>query len=279
MPFAILILVALLVGLAAWLAASSYPAGHRASATGEPATDASAAAAEELVADDGAPSVARADAARPARPGDGDRSGAHARARRRRPRRPPRRRARLPDAFERHARLARPERRRVGRRPRHALVDAPAAARHRSREHARRDRVDRRRRRRVEMLRVPNVWIVPFLLTVVVGEILLVNTVKQLLDRVRPTFNPIAETLGPSFPSGHSATAAALYAGGRARPRAATVAAHAGDARRAALSRSRSVWPAAASCSACTGSPTSSRVSRSAGRGSRCARSRSAAGS
>jgi len=27
-----------------------------------------------------------------------------------------------------------------------------------------------------------------------------------------PTFNPIAETLGPSFPSGHSATAAALYA-------------------------------------------------------------------
>ena len=41
---------------------------------------------------------------------------------------------------------------------------------------------------------------------------MLVNTVKQLLDRVRPTFNPIAETLGPSFPSGHSATAAALYA-------------------------------------------------------------------
>ena len=38
------------------------------------------------------------------------------------------------------------------------------------------------------------------------------NTIKQLLDRVRPTFNPITETLGPSFPSGHSATAAALYA-------------------------------------------------------------------
>jgi membrane-associated phospholipid phosphatase len=29
---------------------------------------------------------------------------------------------------------------------------------------------------------------------------------------VRPTFNPAAATLGPSFPSGHSATAAALYA-------------------------------------------------------------------
>jgi membrane-associated phospholipid phosphatase len=28
---------------------------------------------------------------------------------------------------------------------------------------------------------------------------------------VRPEFNPIAETLGPSFPSGHSATAAAFF--------------------------------------------------------------------
>lgn len=64
----------------------------------------------------------------------------------------------------------------------------------------------------VEMIRLPNRWIAPFLITVVVGEVLLVNTVKQLLDRVRPTFNPITETLGPSFPSGHSATAAALYA-------------------------------------------------------------------
>jgi membrane-associated phospholipid phosphatase len=62
------------------------------------------------------------------------------------------------------------------------------------------------------MLRAPNRWIPPFLITVVVGEVVLVNTVKQLLHRVRPTFNPIAETLGPSFPSGHSATAAALYA-------------------------------------------------------------------
>ena len=29
---------------------------------------------------------------------------------------------------------------------------------------------------------------------------------------MRPTFNPAAATLGPSFPSGHSATAAAFYA-------------------------------------------------------------------
>ncbi len=64
----------------------------------------------------------------------------------------------------------------------------------------------------VEMIRAPNRWVPPFLLTVVVGEVVVVNIVKQLLDRVRPTFNPVAATLGPSFPSGHSATAAALYA-------------------------------------------------------------------
>ena len=64
----------------------------------------------------------------------------------------------------------------------------------------------------VEMIRVPNKWIPPFLITVVVGEVVIVNTVKHVLDRVRPTFNPIAAHLGPSFPSGHSATAAALYA-------------------------------------------------------------------
>ena len=64
----------------------------------------------------------------------------------------------------------------------------------------------------VEMIRLPNRWIAPFLITVVVGEVVIVNTVKHLLHRVRPTFNPIAAHLGPSFPSGHSATAAALYA-------------------------------------------------------------------
>ena len=63
----------------------------------------------------------------------------------------------------------------------------------------------------VEYVRVPNRWIPVFLLTVIVGEVVLVNSIKELLHRVRPTFNPIAETLGPSFPSGHSATAAAFY--------------------------------------------------------------------
>ena len=63
-----------------------------------------------------------------------------------------------------------------------------------------------------EFVRIPNKWVPVFLISVVVGEIVLVTTIKQLLDRVRPSFNPAAATLGPSFPSGHSATAAALYA-------------------------------------------------------------------
>jgi undecaprenyl-diphosphatase len=36
--------------------------------------------------------------------------------------------------------------------------------------------------------------------------------IKHLADRARPTLNPLAATLGPSFPSGHSSTSAAFYA-------------------------------------------------------------------
>lgn len=64
----------------------------------------------------------------------------------------------------------------------------------------------------LEYRRIPNRWVPVFLITAVTGEIVLVNTIKEILDRVRPTFNPIAETLGPSFPSGHSGLAAAFYA-------------------------------------------------------------------
>lgn len=64
----------------------------------------------------------------------------------------------------------------------------------------------------LEYRRIPNKWMPVFLVTAVAGEIVLVNTIKEILDRVRPAFNPIAETLGPSFPSGHSGLAAAFYA-------------------------------------------------------------------
>ena len=74
-----------------------------------------------------------------------------------------------------------------------------------------------------ETIRAPSRWIAPFVLVVILGQNLITNGLKEVFDRLRPTINPIAETLGPSFPSGHSATAAAFYAAaalvlGRRRP-------------------------------------------------------------
>lgn len=63
----------------------------------------------------------------------------------------------------------------------------------------------------VEYVRRPSHWIAPFLLLVVVGQIYLTLGLKEALDRVRPQFSPVAATLGPSFPSGHSALAAAFF--------------------------------------------------------------------
>ena len=63
-----------------------------------------------------------------------------------------------------------------------------------------------------ETIRERTPWVVVFLIAVMGGEEILSTTVKDLVDRLRPTFNPAAATLGPSFPSGHSATAAAFYA-------------------------------------------------------------------
>jgi membrane-associated phospholipid phosphatase len=55
-------------------------------------------------------------------------------------------------------------------------------------------------------------WGFLFLATVLAGEELAMHGVKDLVARVRPTLNPAAASLGPSFPSGHSSTAAAFYA-------------------------------------------------------------------
>jgi undecaprenyl-diphosphatase len=63
----------------------------------------------------------------------------------------------------------------------------------------------------VAYARRPSRWILPFLTFVVAGQVLLTNGIKDVLDRVRPEFNEIAATLGPSFPSGHSAGAAAFW--------------------------------------------------------------------
>lgn len=64
----------------------------------------------------------------------------------------------------------------------------------------------------VEMIRRPSRWLPAFLIAAVVGQALMSMLVKDLVDRVRPTANPIAHTLGPSFPSGHTTGAAACFA-------------------------------------------------------------------
>ena len=97
----------------------------------------------------------------------------------------------------------------------------------------------------METVRTRSRWVVPFLFIVVAGNGILTTTIKDLADRVRPALNPIAETLGPSFPSGHSSWAAAFFAaaalllnrGRNARARAAIAGVAAGLAVMVAGSR------------------------------------------
>jgi undecaprenyl-diphosphatase len=63
-----------------------------------------------------------------------------------------------------------------------------------------------------EIARTRSRWVAPFLLAVLLGDKLLTETIKQLVDRARPALEPVAATLGPSFPSGHTSTAAASWA-------------------------------------------------------------------
>ena len=63
----------------------------------------------------------------------------------------------------------------------------------------------------VEYARTRSRWVVLFLLAVILGDKLLTEAIKQIVDRARPTLEAAA-TLGPSFPSGHTSTAAASWA-------------------------------------------------------------------
>jgi len=66
----------------------------------------------------------------------------------------------------------------------------------------------------IETFRTRSAWVLPFLVVVLGGEEVLTLSIKDLANRARPSFDPSAVAgLGPSFPSGHSATAAAFYAG------------------------------------------------------------------
>lgn len=64
----------------------------------------------------------------------------------------------------------------------------------------------------VDMVRRPNRWAAPFLLAAALGVSALTNILTLIADRARPAIVEEAAALGPSFPSGHSATAAAFYA-------------------------------------------------------------------
>jgi undecaprenyl-diphosphatase len=64
----------------------------------------------------------------------------------------------------------------------------------------------------VEIARTRSRWVVPFLVAVILGDKLLTGAIKQIVDRARPELEAVAATLGPSFPSGHTSTAAASWA-------------------------------------------------------------------
>ena len=63
-----------------------------------------------------------------------------------------------------------------------------------------------------ETIRTRSHWAIAFMALVVAGNGIITTTIKGLADRARPTLHPIAETLGPSFPSGHSSWSAAFFA-------------------------------------------------------------------
>jgi membrane-associated phospholipid phosphatase len=75
----------------------------------------------------------------------------------------------------------------------------------------------------LEWLRRRRATVLAFMLTVVVGQNLIHNGVKLLVQRERPPVPHLADATGFSFPSGHSAAAAATWAAvalvlGRGRP-------------------------------------------------------------
>ena len=64
----------------------------------------------------------------------------------------------------------------------------------------------------VEQRRIPNRAAIGFLLVVVVGQNLLANGIKVLVDRARPDLLQLTGFASSSFPSGHTTAAAATFA-------------------------------------------------------------------
>jgi undecaprenyl-diphosphatase len=64
----------------------------------------------------------------------------------------------------------------------------------------------------VEQRRIPSRAAIAFLVLAVVGQNLLANGIKALVDRARPDLSQLTGFAGSSFPSGHATAAAATYA-------------------------------------------------------------------
>ena len=63
----------------------------------------------------------------------------------------------------------------------------------------------------VDYLRRRNVEVFAFVAAVGIGQLLITNALKLIVDRDRPDVLQLVETSGSSFPSGHSAAAAAAW--------------------------------------------------------------------
>ena len=97
----------------------------------------------------------------------------------------------------------------------------------------------------IERRRAPNRRVFWFFLVAIGGTVIITNVVKALVDRARPDIARLVGFTGPSFPSGHSSSAAVTYAalalalgrGRRARTKAVLAAAAAMIAVAVATSR------------------------------------------
>ena len=63
----------------------------------------------------------------------------------------------------------------------------------------------------IDFLRHRRVEVFAFLTAVIIGEKLIVNGLKEIVDRGRPDVLQLVGWDGPSFPSGHAAAAAAAW--------------------------------------------------------------------
>ncbi len=63
----------------------------------------------------------------------------------------------------------------------------------------------------VDYLRHRRLAVFAFLGAAIIGEKLIVNGLKEIVDRVRPDLMPLVGWEGPSFPSGHAAAAAVAW--------------------------------------------------------------------